>query len=115
MYLIIDSKPQSHVLLEFLFPVSSKWYEIGGLLGVDDNTLDGLYATNDSPQVKLSKTLQNWLNNQPTPTTWRKIIKIVEGPLQKKSVADVIRQYLIKGGTFICHFIILCGGFNFFV
>ena len=88
---------------------------IGGLLGVDDNTLDGLLAKDYDDHVKLSKTLQNWLNNQPTPTTWRKIIKIMEGPLQKKSLATDIREYLIKGGTAISHLIILYREFYVFV
>ena len=88
---------------------------IGDLLGVDDNTLDGLLAKNYDDQVKLSKTLQFWINNQPTPTTWRKVIKITEGPLQNKSLATKIRQYLIKGGTIIPHVIILCRGFYVFV
>ena len=76
---------------------------IGGLLGVDDNTLDGLLAKDYDDQIKLSKTLQSWLNNRPTPTTWSKIIKIMEGPLQNKSLAAEIRQYLMKGGTIIPH------------
>ena len=76
---------------------------IGGLLGVDDNTLDGLLAKDYDDQIKLSKTLQSWLNNRPTPTTWRNIIKIMEGPLQNKSLADEIRQCLMKGGTIIPH------------
>ena len=100
-------KPQKHVLLEFLSSVSHKWYEIGGLLGVDDNNLDVLLDKDYSHQVKLSKVLQTWLNIQPTPTTWRKIIKIIEEPLQNKSLATVIRQYLIKEGIAISH-LLLC-------
>ena len=111
MYLVTDLKPQTHVLLEFLSSVSSKWYEIGALLGVDGNTLDGLLSTNLSNEVKLSKILQNWLNNKPTSTTWRRIIKIIEGPLHNNSLATDIRQYLIKGGTVISHLILVCRGF----
>ena len=96
-------EPQKHVLLDFLSLVSSKWHEIGDLLGVGDNILDGLLAKGYSDQVKLSKTLQNWLNNRPTPTTWRRIIKILEGPLQNKSLAAEIRQYLMKEGAIIPH------------
>ena len=110
-FFVTDSEPQKPVLLEFLCSVSSKWYVIGALLGVDDNTLDGLLAKDYDDQMKLSKTLKNWLENRPTPTTWRKIIKIMEGSLQKKSLAMDIRQYLIKGGTIISNPLILCRGF----
>ena len=107
-------EPQKYVLLEFLSSVASEWYEIGGLLGVDDNTLDHLLGIDYSNYVKLSKTLHNWLNEKPTPTTWRKIIKIIEGPLQNKSLATDIRQYLIKGGIAISH-LLLCRDFYIFV
>lgn len=86
---------------------------IGDLLGIDSNTLEGLLAINYSDQVKLSHTLQSWLDNQPTPTTWRNIIKIIEGPLQDKTLATNIQQYFLQGGTVITH-LILCRGFYVF-
>ena len=42
----------------------------------------------------MSKMLQSWLDNEPTPTTWDNILDIIEGPLQKKALADEIRQKL---------------------
>ena len=115
LYFATDLEPRIYVLLKFLSPVASKWYEIGTLLGVDDSTLDHLLAKDYyDDRVKLSKTLQIWLNEKPTPTTWRKIIKIMEGPLQNKSLATDIRQYLIKGGIGISH-LLLCRDFYIFV
>ena len=57
----------------------------GGLFGDADNSLDGLLNKNLLNEIKLSKTLQNWLNNQPTPSIWREIIEIIKGPLQNNS------------------------------
>ena len=68
------------------------WYELGGFLGVDTDILDGLLNASYSDGVKMSKMLQNFLDNQPTPATWNNIIDVIEGPLQKKTLADEIRQ-----------------------
>lgn len=68
------------------------WYELGGFLGVDTNILDGLLNLSYSDGIKMSKMLQNFLDNQPTPATWNNIIDVIEGPLQKKILADEIRQ-----------------------
>ena len=97
-------------LIRFLSSVSSKWYEISDQLGVDNNTLDGLITTSLSNEVKLSITLQRWLNNQPTytPTTWRNIFNnIEEKHLQNKPVATEIQQYLLQGGIILFSGIIL--------
>ena len=74
--------------------ITAKWQEIGDLLGVDPETIEGLYYSDFSHQVKMSKMLQSWLDNEPTPTTWDNIISIVDGPLQKKSLAIEICKYL---------------------
>ena len=68
------------------------WYELGGFLGVDTNILDGLLNLSFSDGIKMSKMLQNFLDNQPTPATWNNIIDVIEGPLQKKTLADEIRR-----------------------
>ena len=94
IFYFVATKPEKVALLTHLTCVSAKWYEMGGLLGVDSNTLDGLYSANSSNDVKLSKMLQNWLDNEPTSVTWENILRILEGPLEKKSVADKIRKSL---------------------
>ena len=85
-------KPEKHVLLKFLCPISGKWQEIGDLLGVDVDTTDHLYTSPLSSKVKMAKILQSLLDNEPTPATWENILDIVEGPLQKKALALEIRQ-----------------------
>ena len=47
----------------------------------------------------LSKILQSWLDNEPTPATWDNIIGAIVGPLQEKSLAIEMRKILgIKSG-----------------
>ena len=74
--------------------VTAKWQEIGNLLGVDSDTIEMLYNSNFSDQKKMSKMLQSWLDNEPTPVTWNHFISVIEGPLQMKSLAIEIRQFL---------------------
>ena len=69
---------------------------MGDLLGVDSNTIESLCHSNYSDQVKMSKMLQSWLDNEPTPLTWGNIISILDGPLQKKSLAIEICQFLVN-------------------
>ena len=85
------------MLLRLLSSITAKWQQMGDLLGVDPNTIEGLCYSNFSDNVKMSKMLQSWLDNEPTPATWNNIISIIEGPLQKKSLADDIRQQLLLG------------------
>ena len=91
-----ENKPEKRILLRFLSTVTAKWQEIGDLLGVDPNTIEGLCHSNYSDQVKMSKMLQSWLDNEPSPVTWGNVISILHGPLQKKSIAIEITQFLIK-------------------
>ena len=90
------NKPEKRILLRILSSISAKWQEIGDLLGVDSNTIEGLCHSNFSDQVKMSKMLQSWLDNEPTPATWGNIISILDGPLQKKSLANEICQFLVN-------------------
>ena len=77
-----------------LSSVTAKWQEMGGLLGVGSNTIDGLSCSNFTDEVKMSKMLQSWLDNEPTPATWGNIISVVEGPLQKKTLANEMCKLL---------------------
>ena len=94
IFYFTDSKPEKHVLLRFLSSVAEKWQEIGDLLGVKSETIEMLYNSNLSDQNKMSKMLQSWLDNEPTPVTWNNFITVIEGPLQMKSLAIEICQFL---------------------
>ena len=85
-----------------LSSVTAKWQVMGGLLGVDSNTIDGLSFSNFADEVKMSKMLQSWLDNEPTPATWGNIISVVEGPLQKKTLANEMYKFLgIESGLLL--------------
>ena len=90
----IANKPEKHVLLRLLSSITAKWQQIGDLLGVDPNTIEMLCYSSFADDVKMSKMLQSWLDNEPTPATWNNIISVIEGPLQKKSLATEICQSL---------------------
>ena len=97
------TKPDKHMLLNLLSPLSAQWEEIGGLLKVDANTNNGLHTSHLTNQVKLDKMLQSWFNNEPTPVTWNNIISVLEGSLKNKSLANKIRNSLgIKPSTYHC-------------
>ena len=53
-----------------------------------------LYNCNFFDQMKMSKILQSWLDNEPTPVTWDHFISVIEGPLQMKSLAIEACQLL---------------------
>ena len=102
IFYFTDSKPEKHVLLRFLSSVTAKWQEIGDLLGVKSDTIEMLYNSNFSDQMKMSKMLQSWLDNEPTPVTWNNFITVIEGPLQMKSLAIEIRQFIgIESGQIL--------------
>ena len=88
------SKPEKHILLRLLSPLNSKWQRIGDLLGVDLDIIQALSISTFSDQIKMSKMLQSWLDNEPTPVTWDNIIKVLEEPLHEKALVDEIRQFL---------------------
>ena len=87
-------KPRKHELLKLLSSTTARWQELGDLIGVDSDIIEGLRFSNQSNYVKMSGMLQSWLDNEPTPVTWDNIISVLDGPLQKKSVADKIRKFL---------------------
>ena len=89
------------MLLNLLSPMSAQWEEIGGLLGVDADTINGLHTSKLTNQVMLDKILQSWLDNEPTPVTWNNVISVLEGQLKKKSLSIEIHKTLgIKPGTY---------------
>ena len=104
------SKPEKYILLRMLSSVTAKWQVMGGLLGVDSNTIDGLSYSNFADEVKMSKMLQSWLDNEPTPATWGNIISVVEGPLQKKTLAYEMCKFLgIESGLLLFFY---CGNIH---
>ena len=46
--------------------------------------------------------LQSWLDNEPIPVTWHNLITVIEGPLQKRSLAIEICQFLKEYPGMLC-------------
>ena len=108
---ITASKPEKHVLLRLLSSITAEWQEMGDLLGVDPDTIEGLCISNFSNKVKMSKMLQSWLDKEPTPVMWDNIISVIGGPLQKKTLATEICQSLKLD---VCHFLGIKSGMFFY-
>ena len=95
-----DVKPEKDVLLTLLSPIYYLWRELGDLLGVHHGTIKSLSLSSCSDLAKMSDVLQSWFDNEPTPVTWSKIINMIEGPLQNKTLANEIRQKIISSKYF---------------
>ena len=93
------SEPTLKELVQFLFPVASKWYLIGLLISVDESELEKIAADNQSESnacnMCLVKTLKRWLKMvQPKPS-WSAIVEALNG-VQEEKLAEVIRQKKLK-------------------
>ena len=90
------AEPEKNEMLEFLSPISAKWYEIGDLLGVDSNTMEGLCNSPLSNEVKLSKVLQRWIEiTESTSVTWDEIIRVKSLVTDKPSMYfDLYHAYV---------------------
>ena len=77
------------VLVELL-QVRSKWYDVGILLKVPVDTLDGIEARYDDPKDRLREVLKPWLKkaakSQPT---WRTLVEMLRnGLVDEPRIAD---------------------------
>ena len=79
-----------------LADIDDKWHEIGLVLKVPHNTLNGLQSKNYSDFVKLSNVINTWINTNEA--TWDKVISAIGGPIVgNKKKADEIHDHLTKG------------------
>ena len=72
-----STKPEKYEMMKLFSPISAKWHQIGDLLKVDPNTMEGLRTSTFADEVKLSIMLQKWLENaEPTLVTWDNINRV---------------------------------------
>ena len=91
---IITKIPEVRDVLQLLAPIASRWYEIGISLGISDNDLERLLASNMSNIAKLSRIISIWQNSCVSPT-WAALIAAIEGPIVGNiATAHEIRRYL---------------------
>ena len=68
--------PELSVLLEELFDVKRKWYNIGLQLKVPDTKLDEIESTSkDDIEVALRRVLQEWLKQLEPRPTWGSLVR----------------------------------------
>ena len=93
---ILKESPNQRDVLNLLVGISSKWYDIGLSLGIDDNDLDELSRNVQyTNATKLSKVIRKWIDTKSSPVTWETVISAIEGPIvDNKNKADEIRDYL---------------------
>ena len=72
-----STKPEKYEMMKLFSPISAKWHQIGDLLKVDSNTMEGLRNSTFADEVKLSIMLQKWLEkSESTSVTWDEIIRV---------------------------------------
>ena len=65
-----EAKSAKYEFLKVLSSINNNmWYELGGFFGIDTSILDGLLNCPYFDGVKMSKVLESWLDNEPTPAT----------------------------------------------
>ena len=95
---ILKETPTKSELFNLLFGIREKWYDIGLSLQVRRSVLDEIKQSEDNNYTKLNKLINVWKETQPSPDTWETVITSIESPIvNKKVIADLIRQYLSTG------------------
>ena len=65
-------------VLDLLRDHSANWNDLGIELGVKENQRTALsHNVGLSPYVKLDKILSQWIQAQPTPVTWEKVVEVL--------------------------------------
>ena len=92
---ILKETPNEDELLNLLFDISDKWYDIGLSLQVRRNVLDNLKETRNDNIYNLIAVIHNFLISQPSSVNWVTVITAIEGPIiNNQKIADEIRQRL---------------------
>ena len=96
---ILGKCPTQTELFELLSPISAQWILIGMALNIDQDFLIDLEIESATCNaVKLDKLLDKWfVSRDEHLITWGEVIAALEGDIvNKKEIADKIRQYLIE-------------------
>ena len=95
---LLKKTSTKHELLNLLADISHLCQEIGLLLNVSDNVLNGLKHNQESNTTKLSEIIKCWLSTtQRHLVTRETVIDSIEGPIVKHmKKANEIHQYLTK-------------------
>ena len=96
-----DKHPDKLDLQKLLAPIKHQWRPIGEALKVDHGSI--ISVENNATYtdtVRLSHILQLWMDQKPSPVTWRTIIDAIEDPPVKSSaIANKIVLFLLQPDT----------------
>ena len=73
-----DQKPTLKPALKLLFPLASKWYNIGVFLDIPEGTLDAIKVDHTDVDDCLREMLKKWLTNVNPHPTWSSLAEAVE-------------------------------------
>ena len=92
---ILKETPDKDELLQLLYDISDKWYDIGLSLQVPRNVLNDLRQSEGHNIVKLNKVLNIWNDTKSSTVTWQTVITAMESSvINDKGIANKIHQDL---------------------
>ena len=96
---LLDSRPSLQELMKKVC-LKSRWYEIGGRLGLDSDDLNAIRYSSDSPSVKTSDMYSLWMHSSPQATR-RELVEVLED-MELIREAINYKKYLIEKSKLFC-------------
>ena len=93
---VLKKVPNKLEVLKLLNDIRAHWNMIGIALEVDSGTLECIRHSHESDDLKLAEVIETWINTERPSVTWETLIKAIEEPpLNKKRIANKIRDHLV--------------------
>ena len=87
--------------MSVLSEVAFDWRNIGESLEVPFGELQSIQYTTQPDALKLSETLQKWIDMRTCPVTWETLLQVLETPpVNKPRIAITIREYLARDDVY---------------
>lgn len=92
--MIAENKPKLRDIYRKLYPLATKWTDIGTLLGVDKSILDKIGKEKNRVHECLQEMLSEWLKQIDPLPTWKELIDTLEmvDPAKAREIADSLAQ-----------------------
>lgn len=96
----LDTKPNLSQLMEHVYPeISTKWYEVGIHLGIDDRELELIENNRRRVQDMCMDMLRLWMkknNHSGKPTNWKTLLSSLR-KAKEGGLADELAEKLSNG------------------
>ena len=94
MYSIVENKPKLREIYRQLYPLATKWKDIGTLLGISKPLVDKISSEQERVHECLQEMLSEWLKQIDPSPTWKELIDTLEvvDPAKAKEIADSLAQ-----------------------